>query len=210
MSAIVKNIIAMDYELMQYTLTKQLVIVENKGIDVFQGQINCYERVKEGWKKVYTFDAVTGKAGIINGEKKREGDNATPAGVYTLGFVFGYETRPNTKMEYIELTDNDKWVDDPEHPMYNNFVRGDTDAKSFEKMRRDDNLYKLGIVINYNTNPVVKHRGSAIFLHIWKDPDTPTAGCVALSEEDIKTIISWLDPDKNPILIIKEGLCKPF
>ncbi|MCX8110933.1 MAG: L,D-transpeptidase family protein [Syntrophorhabdaceae bacterium] len=193
----------MEYEFSQYTTAGQVIIVENKGMDDFHGKINCYEKSIKGWKKVYSFDVVTGKAGIVEGEKKREGDNATPAGVYTLGFVFGYHNRPETKMAYTELTDNDKWVDDPEHPMYNRFIRGDIDAKSFEKMKRDDNLYKLGVVINYNTNPVVKYRGSAIFMHIWKDPDTPTSGCIALSEDDIKKIISWLDPEKNPIIIIK-------
>ena len=205
MDVIVNNIEAMDYGFSQYTQAGQIIVVENKLRGDFQSRVSCYEKAPEGWKQVYSFDAVIGKAGIIDKEKKREGDNKTPAGVYTLGFVFGYDKKPDTKMEYVELTDYDKWIDDPEHPLYNHFVRGDTDARSFEKMRRDDNLYKLGLVINYNTNPVVKYRGSAIFLHIWKDYDTPTAGCIAISEEAIKSIITWLDPNKNPIIIINQA-----
>ncbi len=185
------------------SLSGQLIIVSNKGRDNFHGLIECYEKDAKGWKKAYSFDAVTGRAGIVDTEKKREGDDATPAGVFTLGFVFGYDHRSDTKMEYRMLKDIDKWIDDPEHPLYNHFISGDTDAKSFEVMRRDDDLYKLGIVINYNIKPVVRYKGSAIFLHIWEDSDTPTTGCVAVHEDSMDTIIRWLDPEKKPLIIIK-------
>ena len=184
--------------------TQQVITVESGSKGGFHGLVVCYEKAEEGWKKIYTFHVVTGEAGIIEPKKKNEGDKATPAGVYKLGFAFGYGQRPDTRMEYRELSDDDKWIDDPEHPLYNRLVTGKTDARSFEKMRREDNLYRLGIVINYNTDPVVKYKGSAIFLHIWRDRDAGTSGCVALSEEDLKAIISWLDPDKNPLIIIAE------
>lgn len=184
--------------------TGQIITVENRNKGNFHGLVECYEKRQGGWKKIYAFPAVTGRDGIVEAEKKREGDQATPAGVYAFGFVFGYGKKPDTRMEYRELTDDNKWIDDSEHPMYNRLVTGKTDAKSFEKMRRDDNLYRLGIVVHYNTAPVVKYKGSAIFLHIWRDRDTPTSGCVALSEEDIKTIASWLDPERDPLIMIKE------
>jgi L,D-peptidoglycan transpeptidase YkuD (ErfK/YbiS/YcfS/YnhG family) len=69
-------------------------------------------------------------------------------------------------------------------------------------MRRDDNLYKYGIVIEYNTDPIIKGNGSAIFLHIWKGEGLPTVGCVAVSEEDIIKIMGWLDPAASPLIII--------
>ena len=68
-------------------------------------------------------------------------------------------------------------------------------------MKRDDNLYKYGIVIEYNTDPVIKGNGSAIFLHIWKNESIPTAGCVAVSEENLIKIIEWLDPVASPLII---------
>jgi L,D-peptidoglycan transpeptidase YkuD (ErfK/YbiS/YcfS/YnhG family) len=207
---IANNARAMDAELNGYYLLKlersvstgQVITVENTGKGDFRALVNCYEKRGNGWKKIYTFDAVTGRAGIMAAEKKREGDKATPAGVYTLGLVFGYDKKTDTKMGYRELTDDDIWIDDPEHPMYNRLFTGKTDAKSFEKMRRNDDLYRFGIVINYNTEPVVRYKGSAIFLHIWRDRDTPTSGCVAVPEEDIKAVISWLDPEKDPLIMI--------
>jgi L,D-peptidoglycan transpeptidase YkuD (ErfK/YbiS/YcfS/YnhG family) len=69
-------------------------------------------------------------------------------------------------------------------------------------MKRDDNLYKYGIVIEYNTSPVIKGNGSAIFLHIWKGESVPTAGCVAVSEENILKILQWLDPAASPLIIM--------
>ena len=69
-------------------------------------------------------------------------------------------------------------------------------------MRRSDNLYKYGIVIEYNTNPVIKGYGSAIFFHIWRGKDVTTEGCVAVSEDNIIRILEWLDPTARPLIIM--------
>ncbi|MCX7966202.1 MAG: L,D-transpeptidase family protein [Syntrophorhabdaceae bacterium] len=185
-------------------MERQFIVVEAKGIKDFRANIRCYEKKEGECRNVYTFDCVVGKEGIVSYEKKREGDGATPSGIYTLGFVFGYGEKPFTKMMYERLTEEDKWIDDPEHPMYNMFLRGNTDAKSYEIMKRTDDLYKLGIVVNFNREPVIKNKGSAIFIHIWKDRDTPTHGCIALDEESLKDIIEWLDPHKKPVIVIKQ------
>ena len=74
-------------------------------------------------------------------------------------------------MPYRQVSDEDIWVDDVNSVDYNQLVKkGSTDAVSFEKMRRDDVLYKYGIIVNYNVNPVIKGYGSAIFFHVWKGP----------------------------------------
>ncbi|MFZ3156649.1 MAG: L,D-transpeptidase family protein, partial [Smithella sp.] len=81
----------------------------------------------------------------------------------------------------------------------------ETRSTSYEIMKRDDNLYKYGIVIEYNTGPIIKGNGSAIFLHIWKGAGTTSAGCVAVSEEDIIKILGWLDPAASPLIITGIG-----
>lgn len=106
-------------------------------------------------------------------------------------------------MPYRQARADDLWVDDPNAPDYNRWVRqSKTRAASYEKMRRDDNLYKYGVIVEYNTHPVVKGHGSAIFLHVWKGPGSTTAGCVAVSEEDILKIFTWLNPADNPAIVI--------
>ncbi|MCG6533959.1 MAG: L,D-transpeptidase family protein [Syntrophales bacterium LBB04] len=114
----------------------------------------------------------------------------------------GYESI-NTKMPYRQALADDLWVDDPEAPDYNQWVKqSETSAASYEKMKRDDDQYKYGIVIEYNTDPVIKGHGSAIFFHVWKGESSTTAGCVAVSEEDIRKILNWLDPAAKPVIPI--------
>lgn len=103
-------------------------------------------------------------------------------------------------MPYRQTAPDDIWVDDPGADDYNRWVKkGRTKAASFEHMRRDDHLYRYGIVIEYNTTPVVKGHGSAIFFHLWMGKDEPTQGCVALSEDDALEILRWLDPAAKPV-----------
>jgi L,D-peptidoglycan transpeptidase YkuD (ErfK/YbiS/YcfS/YnhG family) len=147
--------------------------------------------------------AVAGRNGFAPKGEKREGDGRTPTGLYRLGTAFGYPSSAGTKMPYRQAQADDLWVDDPASPDYNRWVKqSETRAASYEKMKRDDDLYKYGIVIEYNTDPIVPGFGSAIFLHIWAGKRSTTAGCIAVSEEDILKILGWLDPAAEPVIII--------
>ena len=162
-----------------------------------------FEKTERGWEKVLGPVSVTvGRSGVATFDRKREGDGMTPRGVFSLGPVFGYAVSAVTKMPYRQATEQDAWIDDVASPRYNQWVRGIPAKESHEKMRRNDELYRLGIVIGYNTAPVVPGFGSAIFLHIWKGPGKPTSGCIAMSETDMEKVVSWLDPIKKPQIII--------
>jgi L,D-peptidoglycan transpeptidase YkuD (ErfK/YbiS/YcfS/YnhG family) len=67
-------------------------------------------------------------------------------------------------------------------------------------MKRDDNQYELGVVVEHNKNQI-KKRGSCIFLHVQKSKNAPTAGCTSMSFGNMKKIVDWLDESKNPTLI---------
>jgi L,D-peptidoglycan transpeptidase YkuD (ErfK/YbiS/YcfS/YnhG family) len=171
---------------------------------LFSAKIYPFERHKNEWSLIYKpFDSTIGKNGFALADEKREGDGKTPSGIYPIKFAFGYFRQIHTKMNYFQTTEDDVWVDDAGSSDYNQLVkRWQTKASSFEDMRRNDNLYKYGIVIGYNTDPVVRGLGSAIFFHVWRGKEKPTAGCVAMSEEDIVTILGWLDPSKKPLVIM--------
>ena len=158
------------------------------------------------WKPVLgPVPATVGRNGFAPSGQKREGDGRTPPGIYSLGFAFGYGPKIDSAMPYRQMTLSDIWVDDPASPDYNRpKKRGETRAKSFENMVLKDDRYKYGIVIRYNTDPVVPGAGSAIFLHVWKDAATPTSGCVAVSEENILKLLKWLDPGKRPIIMLEK------
>ena len=161
------------------------------------------QQMPQGWRTILGPIAVNvGRAGIAEFDKKREGDGMTPRGVFPLKLVFGYAASVDSRMPYRQATAEDAWIDEPSSPRYNLWVKGIPTKESHEKMRRDDHLYRLGVVVGYNTDPVVAGRGSAIFLHIWKGPGQPTAGCVAMAEDDLERIVAWLDPAQKPQIIL--------
>jgi len=191
--------------------SKQLIIVIAEGYDMIPSETTVLQKTDKGWTVVFSgIQSTLGKKGFAKPSEKKEGDWKTPSGIFRLGLVFGYAPKMETMMPYRQATENDFWVDDTDSPQYNTWVNGAPDAKSFEKMKRKDHLYKMGFVVEYNTDPIVKGDGSAIFFHIWRKPGSFTAGCVAMAEEDIAKIIRFLDPKANPMVIMgtKDDLIK--
>jgi D-alanyl-D-alanine dipeptidase len=183
--------------------SSQILAVQEPKTGSVESILWGFEKTATGWRQVWGPVPVTvGRSGIADFDNKREGDGMTPRGVYGLGLVFGYAETVDSRMPYRQATSQDVWIDEPTSPRYNQWVKGIPTTESHEKMRREDQLYRLGIVINYNTDPVVAGHGSAIFLHIWKEPGKPTAGCVGMAELDLQKIVSWLDPAKSPQIIL--------
>lgn len=145
------------------------------------------------------------------GPRKREGDGRAPAGIFSLGTAFGYAESPPDALAvpYRQATERDYFVDAPDSQAYNQWQSipasqvNDPKAlwSSCERMRRDDALYEWGMVVNHNTGDVVPGRGSAIFLHVWSGRGKPTAGCTAMSREDILRVMTWLRRDARAVLV---------
>lgn len=136
-----------------------------------------------------TFPAIVGKNGIVPAEVKKEGDAASPAGTYTM--LYGFY-RPTTvpkpiggTLPWRALTPEDGWCDEPSDPLYNQFV-----PLSYPASKEDmwNMPYDYVVVLSYNTSPPVPGKGSAIFLHMWREGATHTGGCAALKLEDLKTL----------------------
>lgn len=183
--------------------TQIIIVLGEKAPSVF---VHVYglEKQKSEWVRLLQpIEAIIGSMGFAEPGTKKEGDGKTPTGVFPLEFVFGYNETINTQMPYRQATETDIWVDDAQSDDYNKWVRKtETKAASFEEMKRKDDLYKYGIVVGYNTQPIVKGRGSAIFVHIRAENNIPTSGCVAMAEEDLVRIIGWLDPVKKPLILM--------
>ena len=141
----------------------------------------------------------------LNGftKNKIEGDKKTPIGKYSFGKLFVRTDKIknlNTKFKYIPIRKDMAWSDDSNKSNYNNLIK--TKNKHKESLYRDDNLYDLILVINYNMNPVLPNKGSAIFLHISSDDYKPTEGCIAIAVNDFIEILKTLKPD-DKINILK-------
>jgi L,D-peptidoglycan transpeptidase YkuD (ErfK/YbiS/YcfS/YnhG family) len=182
--------------------SKQLIFATNTDPSSFVVTIQTVEKENGIWHLAFTpFTGSIGEMGFAAIDEKREGDGKSPSGIFRLGIAFGYDPSVETKMPYRQATDDDFWVDDANSEDYNQWVKGEPKAASWEKMKRDDDQYKYGVVIEYNMHPIMKGKGSAIFLHVWNNGDS-TLGCVSMSEEMILKILGWLDPDKKPLIIM--------
>jgi hypothetical protein len=150
--------------------------------------------------KNFRFRCALGKAGI--GKKKKEGDNITPIGLYKIVKIYYRKDRIkkiSSKFELIKITKNIGWCDDPNSKKYNQIINLPT-KYSYEKLYRKDNVYDLILVLNYNMNPVVKDKGSAIFIHIAKKKYQPTQGCIALKKNNLLKLTSKIN--KNTLIKI--------
>ena len=182
--------------------SEQLIFATNRDSSSSRVAIHAVEKNNGVWQLVLPkFAGSIGEKGFAAMSDKREGDGKSPSGVFPLGIAFGYDPSVATKMPYRQATEDDFWVDDVNSEDYNKWVEGEPNAASWEKMRRDDDQYKYGVVIEYNMDPIVKGKGSAIFLHVWKDGG-PTLGCVSMSGEMVLKTLGWLDPGKKPLIIM--------
>lgn len=132
-----------------------------------------------------SFPCAIGRGGIVPGHEKREGDGATPAGVHRLIGMLYNPSRLTAPADWaLPVSPLDRWSDDPRDPDYNLMVRLPHDF-SHERLWRADPLYDLVILTNWNWPQAEPGRGSAIFLHSWRRPRFPTAGCVAFRQRDL-------------------------
>jgi L,D-peptidoglycan transpeptidase YkuD (ErfK/YbiS/YcfS/YnhG family) len=137
-----------------------------------------------------------GKGGVRPASEKREGDGASPAGVWPIRYVFYRPDRmdaPQTALKTVALTPEDGWCDDPASPDYNRHVKLPF-AASHEKLWREDHVYDLIMVLGHNDDPPVPGLGSAIFAHLAREDYSGTEGCVALAMADMLTFLRETGP----------------
>lgn len=205
-----------------FTKSLQAVVVTTKDWTATQGSAQLFERKKpksKKWKAFgKSFPVVVGKNGMAWGKglnelpsdtgmilMKVEGDGKSPAGIFGLPSAFGLPEMPDWfKFPYTKLEEWTECIDDVNSNHYNKIVNrmqvGIFDWKSSERMREVGEQYNFGIFVAHNFDRQ-KGAGSCIFLHIWKDAESPTVGCTAMARENIEMLFGWLDAAKNPVLI---------
>ena len=143
--------------------------------------------------KNYRLKCTIGKRGISI--LKKEGDLITPAGMFKFKSVFYRKDRvPNikTKIKKIIIKKNMGWCDDSNSKFYNKLIYFPF-TFSAESLYLKKNIYDIILVLNYNFSPVIKKKGSAIFLHIANRNYIPTKGCLAISKRDMKILLNTID-----------------
>jgi L,D-peptidoglycan transpeptidase YkuD (ErfK/YbiS/YcfS/YnhG family) len=139
---------------------------------------------------------VFGKAGLIAAAEKREGDKASPMGLWPVRRVFYRADRiaePAARLRCDPIEPQDGWCDAPGDPGYNRLVRLPYPA-SCETLMRQDGLYDLVVVLGHNDDPPIGDLGSAIFLHCRAEDGAGTAGCVAAPRDALSALIALMAP----------------
>jgi L,D-peptidoglycan transpeptidase YkuD (ErfK/YbiS/YcfS/YnhG family) len=146
------------------------------------------------------FRCAVGKAGIA--QKKKEGDNVTPIGTFKIVKIYYRNDRIkkiSSKFRPIKITKKMVWCDDPNSKNYNQLIKLPTKYRH-ERLHRKNNIYDLIIVLSYNMNPIIKNKGSAIFIHMAKKKYKKTAGCIALKKIHLIKLIRKIE--KNTKVVI--------
>ena len=146
------------------------------------------------------FACTIGRGGVVAAERKREGDGGTPTGTHRIvGMLYRPDRMARPTEWALPIGPSDLWSDDVRDPDYNLMVRA-PHGFSHEHLRRADPQYDLVLITDWNWPYSVPGRGSAIFIHRWRRPCAPTAGCVALAPQDLLWIAQRLRPQSRLIV----------
>lgn len=145
--------------------------------------------------KNFLYKCAIGKNGITN--NKIEGDKCTPSGIYSIDQIYYRKdklTLPTIDFQTTPINKNFGWCDDTTSSHYNKFIEFPFSDRA-EILFREDEIYNIICVISYNTNPIIKNKGSAIFLHVANTDYSGTAGCLALKQSDLIELLQNINID---------------
>ena len=148
----------------------------------------------------YKLKCSLGKRGITN--NKKEGDQKTPKGTFLFKSIFYRKDKISNLKSALNkkiIKKNMGWCNDPGSKHYNKLIYFPF-KESAEKLWLAKRVYDVIVVINYNLKPVIKNKGSAIFLHIAKKSYSPTKGCVAINKKDMLFLITKIN-NKTKLII---------
>lgn len=198
----------------------QLLLIEASDWDATHGQLKRIHRATPdaAWTQVGDPIPVNlGRKGLAwsagfslepkpEGPTKREGDGKSPAGLFSLPAAFAYDpAETTTDMPLLHADPELVCVDDPASRYYNRVLRLEPsivkDWTSHEDMRRKDEQYRYGLLVDHNHEGALPKGGSCIFMHVWSNPDAASSGCSSMSAENIQIVLGWLNPAAKPLLL---------
>ena len=202
---------------------RQLIIVTAPNWRSRTGQVTAFERDADGgWQEVLgPTPAMLGYSGLAPSSERRQGTGKTPTGTFRIVSTFGRKPNPGTSMPYRQVDRNDAWTYDPRVPSTYNMMQ--TVRRSWKAYGGYvEHLWSYGVqydyvaVLDYNLprgeirrgadgvrrteQPADTSKGGGIFLHA--SNGTVTAGCIAIPVQQMRDITAWLDPAKEPVIVI--------
>jgi D-alanyl-D-alanine dipeptidase len=175
--------------------------------------LSFYEKEAAGWRRVLGPHPVLigskgwawGRGPLFSappGPTKREGDLKAPAGVFALGKAYGRDAGFATRWPYVALSQDIRAIEDPASRYYNQVVDRRTIPAARQDWRQSVGLGKFLVFIEHNWPAPVPGAGSALFLHVWESPGTPSFGCTVAAEAVVRAVIARLDPTRQARLAL--------
>ncbi len=179
--------------------------VENKDVNTLifvkhiggsEAEVSLCKKDKDGFNSDFNCHAYIGKNGI---GKEKEGDSKTPLGDFGIIQAFGIKANPGTTIEYLNINKN-HYCCDEDCQYYNKII----DAEAVNHKCKGEHIidyvpqYNYGFFLDYNKDGIYP-KGSAIFFHV-KGKRPYTAGCIAVKEEDMVTILKAIDANTRVIV----------
>lgn len=161
----------------------------------FHAELTIYEAKDGKYESVFTCPAVVGKNGP---GKQSEGDTKTPLGTWTIGEAYGIKEDPGSKIKYTKVTEDMYWcATGSNSKKYNKLIykseNPDADYSEDEHLIDYPVVYNYLLDLGYNA-ACAPYAGNAIFLHCWRGENSPTGGCVGISEENMVKVLQTITP----------------
>ena len=205
------------------TDSKQVVLVTAKSWNATTGTVRTFEKRNKTWAETHSSTkANLGYGGLVSGNKRKQRTGKTPTGTYAIKWAFGIKPDPGASLKYTKVDSDDAWTYNPRVPStYNIFQTSNKKWLSYgnyvERLTTYGKQYNYVAVVDFNlpkgkitqgANGINRTdesantaRGGGIFLHVSNGKNT--AGCIAVPQKFMKNVLRWLDPKKNPVIVIR-------
>ena len=183
--------------------------VQNPG-DTTTCKFYVFEKENGTWKETFKTSGYVGRSGVEDTKNRVEGNGTSPAGVYSFGMLFGIKDDPGgLKESYKKVDDDDYWDGDNNSDTYNQYVKGSEKPSSWNPGASEHLIdykysYNYSVMVNYNVDPTIKGKGSAIFLHCTYPGSLYSAGCIAIPESKMLRTLRMID-DNAYIVIVRNA-----
>jgi L,D-peptidoglycan transpeptidase YkuD (ErfK/YbiS/YcfS/YnhG family) len=202
--------------------SRQVVVVTAANWDTSYARLQTWQRSNAGqWEQVMgPVPARVGWSGFQREQSRLQNTGKTPAGTFSLLRGFGMNQLSGVDIPYRVVDNDDWWPYDPTDPttynvqQFHRVHHARWRTAWAEHLRSYTTQYRFAVVIDYNlpsgirwrngqriaTEPADTSKGGGIFLHV--DGSGPTAGCISVSRHDMRSVLRWLDPDLQPIIVM--------
>ena len=179
--------------------SNQIIVVTTNNMSTSYCNIEIYEKNDSGkWNNIDSTTGRVGANGLAYIENRVQSTNTTPAGVMSITGAFGVKNNPGTKLDYIKINNNMYWDLNSENSTYNRLINYNPGG-DYEHLISYPRQYEYSLITDYNHNQV-PNKGGAIFVHCLGRG--ATGGCVSMPREKMIEILKWIDPKKNPKILV--------